>query len=232
MLSSSPNPRHRRLHRRPAQAPGPLHGSPPGSRHGAHARQTLRARVLAAGASHAARRELLDDVRKSAGRPRIETHDPGEQIRWRTRRTLASTWHRNQRRRQRPMASLLQQLCSKGGDRGAPAGRQSGRRSVDHSPPPRKLPCRSTSQPYGAAPDVVRRQCWPPIMPSTTATAAAWRQRQQQPLPGSSAVAQPARARRPTLGSSEPLDRKIACEVLSPPPVVSDRATDTHNRAL
>ena len=164
-------------------------------------------------------------MRKSPGRQRIEAHGQGEQIRWHTTQTLASTWHRNQTLRQRPMASLMRQPVSKGGNHAAPAHRHSARRHFVHLLPSRICHIADAPATRGAAPDVVRRQCWPPIMLSTTATAEAWHQRQQQPLPGSSAVAQPARARRPTLGSSEPLDRKIVCKVLSPPQVVSGRAS-------
>ena len=47
-------------------------------RHETLARKTLRSRTLAADSSHAAREELLDDVRNSPGLPRIETHDACE----------------------------------------------------------------------------------------------------------------------------------------------------------
>ena len=83
--------------------------------------------------------QLSEDVRKSPGRPRIETHDGGEQIRWRIRHTLAGTWHRKQQRWQRPMECLMLQSCSESGYEGRPAHRKSGMRRFEHLPAPRCL---------------------------------------------------------------------------------------------
>ena len=75
--------------------------------------------------------------------------------------TLAGTWHWNERLRQRPMPTLMLKHCSKRWDQCAPARRQSGRRTFDHLPPPPTCLCDSKHLPRGAAPAVVRRQCWP-----------------------------------------------------------------------
>ena len=156
-----------------------------------NARATRRVRSRACGPSHAARQELLDDVRKSAVRPRIEQNDAGEQIMSHTRHTLSGTWHWKQRLRQRPMMSLTQQHRSTSGFHGGPAHRTSGRRCVDHLPPPRKSQCRTKRQPDGGAVAVERRQCWPLGTPPTTTNAAAWSRVQHSPRPGSCAPARP-----------------------------------------
>ena len=106
-------------------------------------------------------------------------------------RTSVQPRHRKQRRRQRPMVSLAPQHRSTSGFHGAPAHRQSAREAVDHVPPPRKSQRPMKRQPHGGAVAVERRQCWPLGTPPTTTDAAAWRQVQHKPQPGSSALARP-----------------------------------------
>ena len=107
------------------------------------ARQTrCRSRCMLAPpcSSNAPPRQLSEDVRKFPARPRIETHDGGEQIRWRIRHTLAGTWHWKQRRRQRSMPPLMLQNCSTCWYHRAPALRHTAVAGTDESlqllPPP------------------------------------------------------------------------------------------------
>ena len=60
-----------------------------------------------------------------------------EEVRWRKRQTLAGSWHRNQRRRQRCTRNLMLQRCSRCGKHRAPASRHGARRRVDQMQPPR-----------------------------------------------------------------------------------------------
>ena len=104
------------------------------------ARQTRcrsRCTLAPACSSNAPPCQLSDDIRKSRACPRIETHDGGEQTRWRIRHTLAGTWHRKQQRGQRPMEYLMLRSCSGSRYDGAPARRKSARRRLDHLPSPR-----------------------------------------------------------------------------------------------
>ena len=140
MLSASPFPRHRAHRHGHKRAPLRPERRRRRGGHATHTRRTLRSRVPAAGPSHAARQELLYDMRKSPVHRRIEENDAGEHFRSRARQTLASTWHRKQRLRQRPMASLKQQHHSKDRDHGGPARRPSGKRRVDQLPPPPNVP--------------------------------------------------------------------------------------------
>ena len=87
--------------------------------------------------ARAASQQLPEDMRKSPGRLRIEAHEEGEEIRWRKRHTLAGSWHRNQRRRQRCMRHLMLRRCSRCGKHRAPACRHGAQRRVDQMQPPR-----------------------------------------------------------------------------------------------
>mgnify|MGYP007024335270 CR=1 FL=1 len=78
MRSSSPFPRHRRVHRWPVQAAGDTPRLSARMRPRKNARRTLGSRAHAAYPSHARRRELLDDMRESPVRARIETQDAYE----------------------------------------------------------------------------------------------------------------------------------------------------------
>ena len=115
-------------------------GGEAGTRHTRVARFALASPQPAHRTQRPARQELLYDMRKSPVHRRIEENDAGEHFRSRARQTLASTWHRKQRLRQRPMASLKQQHHSKDRDHGGPARRPSGKRRVDHLPPPPTVP--------------------------------------------------------------------------------------------